>query len=168
MAPTVLIGGARSAKSSLAVEWGRRSGEPVVYVATAPRPEDAGAVQKDQWIIISTGDPDGGAVAPANPASPNAPRGDAALPGADAAVRVLFNQNDATGRRQGVLTDSPRVSPPRGGPRSMLQNQDGSTTVNVWAWALRPIIQGERGGDQNSQWRVRPTGARVITLGGAQ
>jgi len=50
----------------------------------------------------------------------------------------------------------------------MLQNQDGSTTVNVWAWALRPIIQGERGGDQNSQWRVRPTGARVITLGGAQ
>jgi len=38
---TVLIGGARSAKSSLAVEWGRRTGEQVTYVATAPRPEDA-------------------------------------------------------------------------------------------------------------------------------
>lgn len=37
----VLIGGARSAKSSLAVEWARRTGEPVTYVATAPRPEDA-------------------------------------------------------------------------------------------------------------------------------
>lgn len=41
MALTVLIGGARSAKSSLAVEWGRRWDEPVVFVATAPRPEDA-------------------------------------------------------------------------------------------------------------------------------
>lgn len=37
----VLIGGARSAKSSLAVEWGRRTAERVTYVATAPRPEDA-------------------------------------------------------------------------------------------------------------------------------
>jgi adenosylcobinamide kinase / adenosylcobinamide-phosphate guanylyltransferase len=41
MALTVLIGGARSAKSSLAVEWGRRWSEPITYIATAPRPEDA-------------------------------------------------------------------------------------------------------------------------------
>jgi adenosyl cobinamide kinase/adenosyl cobinamide phosphate guanylyltransferase len=41
VALTLLIGGARSAKSSLAVEWGRRTGGPVTYVATAPRPEDA-------------------------------------------------------------------------------------------------------------------------------
>lgn len=37
----VLIGGARSAKSSLAVEWGRRTGEAITYIATAPRPQDA-------------------------------------------------------------------------------------------------------------------------------
>lgn len=41
MALTVLIGGARSAKSSLAVEWGRRCSDPITYVATAPRPDDA-------------------------------------------------------------------------------------------------------------------------------
>jgi adenosyl cobinamide kinase/adenosyl cobinamide phosphate guanylyltransferase len=41
MALFVLIGGARSAKSSLAVEWARRTGDTVTYVATAPRPEDA-------------------------------------------------------------------------------------------------------------------------------
>jgi adenosylcobinamide kinase/adenosylcobinamide-phosphate guanylyltransferase len=41
MALFVLIGGARSAKSSLAVEWGRRAGETITYVATAPRQEDA-------------------------------------------------------------------------------------------------------------------------------
>lgn len=41
MALFVLIGGARSAKSSLAVEWGRRTGATITYVATAPRPEDA-------------------------------------------------------------------------------------------------------------------------------
>jgi len=45
MSLTVLIGGARSGKSSLAVEWGRRTGRPVAYVATAPsqdRPDDGG------------------------------------------------------------------------------------------------------------------------------
>jgi adenosyl cobinamide kinase/adenosyl cobinamide phosphate guanylyltransferase len=47
MALTVLIGGARSGKSSLAVEWGRRLGEPVTYVATAPRPEDADVPDAD-------------------------------------------------------------------------------------------------------------------------
>lgn len=41
MTLTLLIGGARSAKSSLAVEWGRRMVEPITYIATAPRPEDA-------------------------------------------------------------------------------------------------------------------------------
>lgn len=41
MALTLLIGGARSGKSSLAVEWGRRTGGPITYIATAPRPEDA-------------------------------------------------------------------------------------------------------------------------------
>ena len=40
MALTLLIGGARSAKSSLAVEWGRRTGGTITYIATAPRPED--------------------------------------------------------------------------------------------------------------------------------
>lgn len=34
---TLLVGGARSGKSSLAVELGRRSGGPVAYVATCPR-----------------------------------------------------------------------------------------------------------------------------------
>jgi adenosyl cobinamide kinase/adenosyl cobinamide phosphate guanylyltransferase len=42
MSLVVLIGGARSAKSSLAVEWGRRTGETITYIATAPRPEDTG------------------------------------------------------------------------------------------------------------------------------
>ena len=41
MALTVLIGGARSDKSALAVEWGRRLGGRVTHVETAPRPEDA-------------------------------------------------------------------------------------------------------------------------------
>ncbi len=41
MALTVLIGGARSGKSSLAVEIGRRHGGPVTYIATAtPLDED--------------------------------------------------------------------------------------------------------------------------------
>ena len=47
MALTVLIGGARSGKSALAVEWGRRLGEPMTYVATAPRPEDADMADAD-------------------------------------------------------------------------------------------------------------------------
>jgi adenosylcobinamide kinase/adenosylcobinamide-phosphate guanylyltransferase len=47
MALYVLIGGARSAKSSLAVEWGRRTGETITYVATAPRPEDASELDAD-------------------------------------------------------------------------------------------------------------------------
>jgi adenosylcobinamide kinase/adenosylcobinamide-phosphate guanylyltransferase len=36
MSLTVLLGGARSGKSSLAVEIGRRDGGPVTFVATAP------------------------------------------------------------------------------------------------------------------------------------
>lgn len=36
MSLTLLIGGARSGKSSLAVELGRRSGLPVTFIATAP------------------------------------------------------------------------------------------------------------------------------------
>lgn len=36
---TVILGGARSGKSSLAEELGRRSGGPVTFVATAPRIE---------------------------------------------------------------------------------------------------------------------------------
>ena len=43
MGLTLLIGGARSGKSSLAVEWGKRTGGPITYIATAPRPEDAPA-----------------------------------------------------------------------------------------------------------------------------
>lgn len=53
MTLTVLIGGARSAKSSLAVEWGRRSGEPVTYIATAPRPEDAAREDADMADRVS-------------------------------------------------------------------------------------------------------------------
>jgi len=37
---TVLTGGARSGKSSLAVAWGRRHRGPVVFVATAPLLDD--------------------------------------------------------------------------------------------------------------------------------
>lgn len=48
----VLIGGARSAKSSLAVEWGRRTGGPITYVATAPRPEDAHEPDADMSVRI--------------------------------------------------------------------------------------------------------------------
>ena len=39
----MLIGGARRGKSSLAVEWGRRQGGPVTYVATAPNGESDAA-----------------------------------------------------------------------------------------------------------------------------
>jgi adenosyl cobinamide kinase/adenosyl cobinamide phosphate guanylyltransferase len=39
---TVLLGGARSGKSSLAVEWAMALGQPVTFVATSPRiPGDA-------------------------------------------------------------------------------------------------------------------------------
>ena len=40
---TVLIGGARSGKSSLATDMARRSGRPVVYVATATAGETSRA-----------------------------------------------------------------------------------------------------------------------------
>jgi hypothetical protein len=45
---------------------------------------------------------------------------------------------------------------------------DIDSTVDIWAWALRPIVRGERGGDRDTEWRVRPTGAQTVTLGGAQ
>lgn len=40
MTLTLLLGGARSGKSALAVEIGHRHGAPVTYVATAPRLDD--------------------------------------------------------------------------------------------------------------------------------
>jgi len=40
MALTFLLGGARSGKSALAVELGRRHDGPVAYIATAPRLDD--------------------------------------------------------------------------------------------------------------------------------
>lgn len=40
MALTLLLGGARSGKSALAVDLGRRHVGDVVYIATAPRLDD--------------------------------------------------------------------------------------------------------------------------------
>lgn len=40
MALTLLLGGARSGKSSLAVDMGHRVASPVTYIATAPRLDD--------------------------------------------------------------------------------------------------------------------------------
>jgi adenosyl cobinamide kinase/adenosyl cobinamide phosphate guanylyltransferase len=48
----VLIGGARSAKSSLAVEWGRRAGQTITYIATAYRPEDTHEPDADMTARI--------------------------------------------------------------------------------------------------------------------
>lgn len=57
MAMTLLLGGARSGKSSFAVEYGRRHGGHVVYLATAP-PADNGPGD--------SGSADGGADGPAD------------------------------------------------------------------------------------------------------
>jgi hypothetical protein len=50
----------------------------------------------------------------------------------------------------------------------MLDDLTGASRTAVWAWALRPIVRGENGGDVDTEWRVRPTNAERITLGGSQ
>ena len=134
------------------------------YTLSATRAEDEWAVAKDQHIIV-------GSVL--NPVSPlGADRASLTAtpdPGADAAVRVLFEvRDDNTGQLKGVLGDSPRISPPRGGGRSILSSTDGSATELVNAWVMRPIIVSDPGGDESVEWRARPTGTEVITLGGTR
>ena len=73
-------------------------------------------------------------------------------------------RRDGSDRLVAVLDDSPRVSPARGGLRSMLDDREMSE--RVWAWALRDVVRSAAGGDEDVDWRVRPSGARVVTLGG--
>ena len=136
------------------------------YTLTAADAADNWAIQKDQRIIVSTGGSSGTNPATANRASDIADPS----PGADAAVRVLFTRPDPENSNllQAVIDDAPRTSSPRGGPRAMLDDLTGASRTAVWAWALRPIVRGENGGDVDTEWRVRPTNAERITLGGSQ
>lgn len=130
------------------------------YTLTSTDPVDDWAVEKDQQVIVcSVNDPVSPVTADRTTLTNNPD------PGADAAVRVLFTRRDSTDRFQGVLEDSPRISPPRGGGRSILPRTDGTATQRVHVWAMRPLITSDPGADQSVEWRVRPTGAEVITLG---
>jgi hypothetical protein len=142
------------------------------YTLTAPDAADNWAIQKDQRLVVSTGDPSGMGTPPrTNPVVADRSADlMSPMPGADAAVRVLFTRPDPNNSNllQAVINDAPRTSPPRGGPRAMLDVLDGTERATVWAWALRPVVRSDEGGDVETEWRVRPTGSQVITLGGAQ
>jgi len=126
------------------------------YTLTALNEEDEWAVERGQIVIVASKD---------DRVDPQAAdRDDDLDPGAEFPVRVTSTRRDDMDRLVAVLDDSPRVSPARGGLRSMLE--DRTTTETVWAWALRDVVRSAAGGDEDVDWRVRPTGARVVTLGG--
>jgi len=128
------------------------------YTLTAMAVQDEWALERGQILVVAR--------AGMNPVDPQmADRTDPNDPGADFAVRVRRTLR-VGGNLVGVLDDSPRQSLARGGPRSMLP--DRMATVPVQVWALRDVVRSADGGDLDVDWRVRPTGARVVTLGGGR
>lgn len=124
------------------------------YIIMAKRSQDEWAVEKDQYVVVGASD---------NPVNPQSANRSADIDtGAASALRVIRSRRNATtGLLEGVLEESPRNH--RG--RSFLEDRAGPPEP-VYVWALRPIVRSDDGGDQSVDWRVRPTGARVITFGG--
>jgi len=145
------------------------------YVVRADE-EDEWAIQKGQILIIGARNEqrvnpvtaarpsdfeDAGALSPLRILSTRRPMrgqdigdtGEGLGPGPDP------DNNGSDGRLEGVLS----APPYREGFQFMLENLEETQTV--WAWAMRDVVTSDLGADQNVEWRVRPTGARVITFG---
>lgn len=114
---TLLLGGARSGKSALAVRWGRASAGPVTFVATAEASDDEMAARiarhraerPTAWHTIETVDDPAGAVAQVGHgglvivdcltlwvANVSAQREDAAIVGHAAALAAAAEQRSGT------------------------------------------------------------------------
>ncbi len=119
------------------------------YVLLADADEEW-AIQRGQLLIISSTQ---GRVDPRN-----ADRAADDDPGAGAVVEVVSTRRPDS-RLEAVLDDSPRR-------RAASFLSDFAGTQRVYAWALRDIVRSDDGGAQGVDWRVRPTGAKVITFGG--
>ncbi len=114
---------------------------------------DEWAIQKGQIIVIASRNTPVSATGAPRPS-------DFDDAGAVSPLTILTTRRDTgTGMLEGVLS----APPYREGFEPMLEDFDSTQTV--WAWAMRDVVRSAPGAPLDVDWRIRPTGARVITFG---
>lgn len=123
------------------------------YVVRAD-PDEEWAIQKGQILVI--GARSNQRINPQTGARPADPRDGGAI----SPLEIRRTRRDTGGQLIGVLS----ATPFQDGFEPIIENL--ASSERVWAWAMRDVVRSESGGDQNVDWRVRPTGARIIRFGG--
>jgi len=122
------------------------------YVVRAD-PDDEWAIQKGQIVVIASRN---------NPVlATSAPRpSDFDDAGAVSPLTILTTRrNNTVNKLEGVLS----APPYREGFDPMLEDLESEQVV--WAWVMRDVVRSAAGAPLDIDWRIRPTGARVITFG---